>query len=463
MFKKIPGNHKYSISLDGKIRCSDGSDCAPIIVNGKVVLEIYGECRSVDVSWLALLAHYEVDLPDEFKCKIWNIKFVSCHPKLKLCKRVMCFDIPVTIQSGFRLIPGFTNYAVDKHGNVINVKTRQFVSIHRKDGHYPSVKIKDPDRNRCRAICIHRLVCWAWIDNNDFINKRVVNHKDGNKNNSFYRNLEWCTYKHNNEHAFRTGLRTDNVRCKIRDAVTKEVMEFPSVEKACEYMNVHKYHIKDFQFKRRTKLVDNRYEVKLLSDDTPWFYEDKEGPLCPGRYEINAIFKDGSSKMFYDVRSMIKELQIYNTPSQGLKCIMEYAEMKYPGIKFEVVDHFYHDEVQALNVDTGEIVEAVNFSEMSKLIGVNRNTINYALKKGKDFVKHGYAFRFKTTEPWDIVPILPKTGGVRILASNLKTNEQIEFTSLREAAKYFNVDRSVIKTRYKVKGVYRDWVLQEIE
>ncbi len=142
---------------------------------------------------------------------------------------------------------------------------------------------------------------------------------------------------------------------------------------------------------------------------------------------------------------------------------MEYAQMKYPGIKFEVVDHFYHDEVQALNVNTGEIVEAVNFSEMSKLIGINRNTINYALKKGKNFVKNGYAFRFKTAEPWDIVPILPKTGGVRILASNLKTNEQIEFTSLREAAKYFNVDRSVIKTRYKVKGVYGDWMLEEIE
>lgn len=51
---------------------------------------------------------------------------------------------------------------------------------------------------------IHRLVAEAFIPKLDGRNE--VNHKDGNKHNNFYGNLEWCTHSANNLHAFRIGL-----------------------------------------------------------------------------------------------------------------------------------------------------------------------------------------------------------------------------------------------------------------
>ena len=49
---------------------------------------------------------------------------------------------------------------------------------------------------------IHRLVAEAFL-----IGSGHINHKDGNKQNNCVENLEFCTIKQNNNHAFENGLR----------------------------------------------------------------------------------------------------------------------------------------------------------------------------------------------------------------------------------------------------------------
>ena len=61
---------------------------------------------------------------------------------------------------------------------------------------------------------VHKLVAKGFVDNPD--DKIYVNHKDGNKLNNHYSNLEWCTIAENNAHARETGLHVQAKGHKIK-------------------------------------------------------------------------------------------------------------------------------------------------------------------------------------------------------------------------------------------------------
>ena len=72
-----------------------------------------------------------------------------------------------------------------------------------------------------KTCMVHRLVAQAFCANPD--NKGYVNHKDGDKLNNSYTNLEWCTIAENNAHARATGLHKQAVghKLKYQSAATK--------------------------------------------------------------------------------------------------------------------------------------------------------------------------------------------------------------------------------------------------
>lgn len=81
-------------------------------------------------------------------------------------------------------------------------------------------------KNKINYLSIHRLVGETFLKNNE--NKPTINHIDGNKQNNRIDNLEWNTYKENNNHAFNNHL--INTSKPVICLETKEV--FKSVNNA---------------------------------------------------------------------------------------------------------------------------------------------------------------------------------------------------------------------------------------
>lgn len=97
-------------------------------------------------------------------------------------------------------IRGYPDYLISNYGRVYSCKTDKLISV--SSGKYKSVRLcKNGKEYR---FSIHRLVAMHFIPGED--DGLVVNHIDGNKQNNYETNLEWCTQRDNNIHAITHGL-----------------------------------------------------------------------------------------------------------------------------------------------------------------------------------------------------------------------------------------------------------------
>nr|DAK22939.1 MAG TPA: homing endonuclease [Caudoviricetes sp.] len=102
-----------------------------------------------------------------------------------------------------------TKYQISSEGFVISTMyngvkgdTRKLRHNHDKDG-YCIITLNHKDKKYTRKL--HRLVAEAFIPNPD--NYPEVNHKNGNKDDNNFSNLEWTTTTKNIHHAMNTNLR----------------------------------------------------------------------------------------------------------------------------------------------------------------------------------------------------------------------------------------------------------------
>lgn len=112
----------------------------------------------------------------------------------------------------FTPLKGFEHdYAISKDGRILSLLTDQIVKPTVNSNGYLKVTLHKDGTTCTRQV--HILVAQQFIPNPD--NLPVVNHKDGNKQNPNYTNLEWCTQQDNVIHAHKTGLQKKTSNKKV--------------------------------------------------------------------------------------------------------------------------------------------------------------------------------------------------------------------------------------------------------
>lgn len=190
-------------------------------------------------------------------------------------------------------VPGMPGVTVNNRGRV-EYKGKPLLRSENSWWGYPCVVVPGEGEQ-----LIHRLVCLTFNGPPPDDERILVNHKDGNKFNSRPENLEWVSYSENLDHAYRTGLRTDNTPIVVKNLGTGVEQEFHSLQSAAIYFEVnggriHEYlaSASKFPFK---DIYDMRYKTGKFKGLTKKDMFKVTGGVPR---QIVAIHKDGTIELF---------------------------------------------------------------------------------------------------------------------------------------------------------------------
>jgi uncharacterized protein YerC len=160
-------------------------------------------------------------ISDGFNPKAWQPKNKNQSPIYHINKKPR--SLSRLIRDAFTELPflknldfiGFRNYGISEDGKIWSYKRKIFLKPKiDKDGYFEVCLRKN---NKGKYFRVHRLVGFAYILNIE--NKPMINHKDGNKQNNNYSNLEWVNNSENVRHAIENKLQKTIRQNEITDPI----------------------------------------------------------------------------------------------------------------------------------------------------------------------------------------------------------------------------------------------------
>lgn len=157
----------------------------------------------------------------------------------------------------YKTIIKYPNYLVSNLGNIKNKKTGRILKYYVKPNGYKQVQLG----HRNSPEYVHRLVAQTFISNN--MNKKQVNHINGNKSDNRVENLEWVTASEN-QLAYGYEERIKHRQKKII-AINRsgEQKEFNSRNEVAKYFNCNKSCIDYGRFYKKGFKKDWKFELKI--------------------------------------------------------------------------------------------------------------------------------------------------------------------------------------------------------
>lgn len=454
LFKPICGEDNVHINLIGEIKGENYK------INGSyVTLEIFNVPVSVDIKWLALVAHYEIsnvtNVEDLFKFEFVRTDVES----LRLVSNHICYlRSPIYLTDTHRLVPGYTNLAIAENGDVINLSDA-YPFYHKMKGDkncYTTDVTYIADRSKIGVVARHRLVALAWVKNNDWSTRHYVNHLNGDKSDYFSSNLEWCTCKENNDHAVETGLSSKAKALKIKNAFTDEVFNFPSITKLCQYFNVPVRNTSLFISRNPRSLFKGEWEVKYDKDESMWYYSEENRPVMPRARNIwQVVSEDGTETTVVGVNEFVRYFKLWNLSTTAEE-LTKVAKKRFPNVTVELLKFGNTGPFVAKDIETEKIYIGKTFSQIDKLANKPKGTARMAFVGGKGKVINGLMCRSPSKDPWPD-PVANESKPVKVLAVNKKAGVRELFCSIRSAAEHCNVNRKRLTKALDSGMEYRGW------
>jgi len=297
----------------------------------------------------------------------------------------------------------------------------------------------------------------AWVPNDDYVKKNVVDHIDNNKLNNKANNLRWVSPRTNIAKVTSNGLDKRWVALNLK---TKKTEEFESLAEVEEKLGIKR------NFLQSTKcpylIKDKKGNEWILDDKLNFSNFGATRPITGlGNKILYQLFVDDKLVKTYDnIMDIIKDHG--NSGRLSFRKLKDFIKKYYSkrGKKANLVElrEKQLDECyQAKNLETGEIVTGKNYSELGRKIGVDRRIV-YQRFNLRPNIPYGKWIFKKCSDP-DFPEIkAPENKKKKVILKNDK--EVLEFESLRKAAEYLKIDRKTLSKRMKAKTPVNGYTIE---
>lgn len=202
----------------------------------------------------------------------------------------------------FFSIPGFSRYGINGKGELWSLVNKRLLSPYIDAMGYLMYGVQ-PDVGRRTILGMHRLLALTFIPYAANVDSLDVNHVDGVKSNNDLSNLEWVDRKGNCNHAFSTGLRSDNVEIMTFDPRSKEEASFYSIEECARQLGLDGETVRLRLRSQGQKLFRPGLLFKRKDDPTPWkVFDDLEEELFVRGIsaQVEVLEKNSGSRHVFD-------------------------------------------------------------------------------------------------------------------------------------------------------------------
>ena len=156
---------------------------------------------------------------------------------------------------------GYDNYSVDVFGNVYSLYSNRFLSQKLHKTGYMEVSLYNEGESQ--TLKVHRLVAMCFCTPSK--GRDVVNHRDSNRQNNFYKNLEWCTTQENNHHALKNN-RKDTLHVEDVHKICKMIEQGFKNKEIKEILNLSTTTLVSHIRSKVTWLfISDEYNIKKVS------------------------------------------------------------------------------------------------------------------------------------------------------------------------------------------------------
>ncbi len=421
-------------------------------------INLYGYDFKLQAEHLFLISAHSIMFTKGYAKYLYRLKFVRYDENTARGRELytIYFDTPIVYMknSEYRLIPAAPRYGINKEGEFVDTLDNKYFKVDMDDMlpnyRYPMVSLVCA--HGARTYSIHRLVATTWIDNPDQGSKHIVDHINGNKHDYKASNLRWATLGENNRFTAWQGIRSDNIRCFIKNLKTNEYKEFASTAAAAEYMGGSRFTLKPSVDSKHSKArviktAKGIFQIKSLTDPTPWITHDEwiNMSYSYDRYVLKILNGKDLLEKYSSTVSMSKALGLKYIEPDIYK-LKDLFIKKYPYYTIAVsLERVYRIPTGylAYNRKENKMLYDVKLYKLAEIVDVKKSSATKSAANGGGYEFNGWSFKIDDGKPFkELADIKNKPMSFEV--TNVLTNEKHVFPSLRSISNFVNKDKKTV-------------------